>query len=39
METKVIVDNFRENILLEFTENELDNLYLSLEKINQIVKK
>jgi DNA-binding MarR family transcriptional regulator len=39
METKVIVDNFREKILLEFTENELDNLYLSLEKINQIIKK
>jgi DNA-binding MarR family transcriptional regulator len=38
METKVIVDNFREKILLEFTENELDNLYLSLEKINLIVK-
>jgi DNA-binding MarR family transcriptional regulator len=39
METKVIVDNFREKILLEFTENELYNLYLSLEKINQIIKK
>jgi DNA-binding MarR family transcriptional regulator len=39
METKVIVDNFREKILLEFTQKELDNLYLSLEKINQIIKK
>ncbi len=37
METKDIVDNFREKILLEFTQNELDDLYMYLEKIQNII--
>lgn len=38
IETKNIVANFREKILFEFTENELNDLYIYLEKIHRIVK-
>jgi DNA-binding MarR family transcriptional regulator len=37
IETKDIVDNFREKILLEFTQKELDDLYIYLEKIQNII--
>lgn len=36
--TKNIVNDFRKKILLEFTKEEIENLYNSLEKINRIVK-
>lgn len=36
--TKNIVNDFRKKILLEFSKEEIENLYNSLEKINKIIK-